>query len=207
MFTPDLMALVGFHLVFATPKHKEMIWAIFEHVANAPNGPCKAGVSTPPPKPYTTWTFNNPAITDCENVNAWPPDPSKPPPTQPPFPVTQAVRVSPFGGDSNIATINALNQSVASLLPANSVWQNYFLVGAIWTDGTLPAKKQFGSTSLSNATMETFTQSMIPNCFGCHDTFTTNRPAFTISHAVGRDTTSPCSYTTVLPPACSATQK
>lgn len=37
--------LVGFHLVQKTPLHGEMVWATFEHVANAPD--CAAGGSNP----------------------------------------------------------------------------------------------------------------------------------------------------------------
>jgi hypothetical protein len=212
------LGLVGFHLVYTTPNHKEMVWATFEHVDNAPNGPC-AGPTTPPAG-FTGWAFNKASSTDCSNVNKWTSG------TQPPYPITQAFRNWAFGSDSsssgknNAATIQNLNANVLNILPAGSVWRNYFLLGAIWTNGTLPAvfgSNEFGSTLLANSTMETFTQFPNPpsgtsdqNCFFCHNAEKTstnppNKPAFFVSHAVFNGSAGNCPYTS-LPPACQNTQ-
>lgn len=211
-YTPDLMALVGMHLVFATKSHPELVWATFEHIANAPNGPCVAGQSTPPPAPFTTWTFNNPANTSCQGINAWP---QTNPPTKPPFPVAQAVRIEATGGGSagNTAAIQSLNASVLGLVPTGSLWKNYFMVGSVWTvNGQLPpsSTNQAGSTLLANSTMETFVQDGSTDCFSCHTNTSrggTIEPPFIVSHAFKQATSKKtCSYTTQLPQACQATQ-
>jgi hypothetical protein len=103
-----------------------------------------------------------------------------------------------LGAAANIKTIVELNGGVRKILTEkSSVWRNYFLVGAVWTGGALPAippvptptsapgkQGEIGSTLLSNATMETFLQapadlstvtsttasSIKVNCFGCHNT-------------------------------------
>jgi hypothetical protein len=202
-YTPDFMALVGFHLVFATSTHKELIWATFEHIANAPTGPCTPGKAMPPPAGFKSWTYFNAADTSCKNINTWP----SPAPTNPPFPITQAMLVNPSGGGSqqNVATIQSINQSVAGLLPASSVWKNYTLIGGIWTNGVLPATSgnEVGSLLIANTTMETFTQNL--SCFGCHN-IAANQPAFLVSHAFGAAQPGKCGYTTQLPTQCTVTQ-
>jgi hypothetical protein len=219
--TVDL-GLVGFHLVYTTPGHKEMVWASFEHVDNAPNGPCTG--PTTPPAGFSGWAFNKATSTDCSKVNAWTKG------TLPPYPVTQAFLNYAFGSDgstkgkNNSATIQNLNKSVLGFLPSGSVWSNYFLLGGVWTDGSLPAIKptetnsnEFGSLFLANVTMETFTQFPNPptgsgpaNCFNCHNAETTstnppNPPAFKVSHALTGNAGS-CPYSTTLPAACQNTQ-
>ena len=95
--------------------------------------------------------------------------------------------------DSNDANIIALNRAVIAKLETQpGPWSNYFEVGAIWflpTDALKPnmalttdfmpetsinPEDQFltGSLKLSNATIETFTQtqSTKQNCFRCHNT-------------------------------------
>ena len=79
-----------------------------------------------------------------------------------------------------------------------AVWQNYEMVGALWTkngaaSGKLPVPSaqgpadpnspQRGSLELTNMTMETFEQgdaSFVPNCFGCHN-YDPSTP-LTVSH-------------------------
>ncbi len=184
MVKPDFMALVGFHLVYAAQNHPEMVWATFEHVANAPDGPCRDGRSTcaQVPAGFRDWNYERCASTSCAGVNRWPFPPSPAP--KPPFPVTQAYLNWPFGtnpvlidgnknpGSTNIETLRVLNASVLSILPGSSVWRNYVQSGAVWTSGgRLPALapylangqlnpgvNQVGSTLLANVTMETFTQ-------------------------------------------------
>ncbi len=181
---PDFMALVGFHLAFAIEGHPEMVWATFEHLANAPPGPCVAGQATCAQLPagFKAWTYNDCAATSCAGVNAWP-FPASPTPA-PPYPLTQAFLNWPGGidptlvdgdkipGGATLALLEALNSSVLSLLPKDSPWRNYSLSGAVWTSGgRLPALAPYlaggernpgvnvaGSTLLASATMETFTQ-------------------------------------------------
>jgi hypothetical protein len=199
--TPDYFGLVGFHVVYAIAGHPELVWATFEHVDNAPNAPCVSGQQTcrALPAGFSGWAYNDCTSTSCANVNAWP----TPPPS--PLPDTQAFREYLLGtmprlkdaagvpGASNIKIIAGLNQSVRGILPKGSVWANYFLGGAVWTTGSLPAFAAFqasgqtnpafnevGSTFLANATMETFTQfpnpvpmpypNPVQSCFTCHNT-------------------------------------
>jgi hypothetical protein len=224
------LGLVGFHLVYTTPNHQEMVWATFEHVANAPDGPC-AGATTPPAG-FSGWAFNQAASTDCTRINQF----TK---ATAPYDVTQAVRNYPYGTGSDFgvfdpATIQILNRSVLGLLPAGSVWRNYFLVGALWTKGgVLPAiapnqtgANEAGSTFLSNATLETFTQWPNPpsgstsglhvNCFSCHNAATAGAsppdpPEFKLSHVFNNGNANACPYvqpdgSSQLPAACQNTQ-
>jgi hypothetical protein len=222
------LGLVGFHLVYTTANHKEMVWATFEHVDNAPDGPCST--TMPPPPGFKVWAFNNVAKPGCTGVNSWTSG------QKPPYPITQAVRNYPYGSDTstsgqtNIATIQAINNSISGLLPSGSVWSNYFLVGAVWTNGTLPAVgpptstpgfNEAGSTFLSNGTLETFTQWPNPiagstsglhiNCFSCHNAEQTstnppNKPAFFVSHAFFNGNGNSCPYSSTLPAACTNSQ-
>ncbi|HEV3456958.1 MAG TPA: hypothetical protein VHG32_10395, partial [Thermoanaerobaculia bacterium] len=154
----------------------------------------------------------------------------------PPYP-TQAFRNYGYGSQSGSnSTIESLNSSVLTYLPANSVWQYFFLVGAVWTTGgttALPAvppnppvtpaagttPNEVGSIFLANATMETFQQwpNTTPpssgtqlNCFSCHNTFPgVNTAPFNVSHGIGANAIDTCPYTsgTALPAACLDTQK
>lgn len=217
--TFDFVGLVGFHLVYTTPHHPEMVWASFEHEANAPDGPCSG--PTTPPAGYGGWAFNDAASTDCTQVNHWVKG------TPPPYPVTQAFRNWADGGGTSqfVAPVQQINESMSGLIPGDSVWQNYFLVGAVWTvGGALPAvpvgqpgANEVGNTLLANATMETFTQFPNPaptpppgfpiNCFSCHNTSASEPQKFQVSHAFNNASqTASCPYTTQLPAACQQTQ-
>lgn len=102
--------------------------------------------------------------------------------------------------NQNDANVESLNRHVRGRLSPDDVWSNYMEVGAIWfTDGEALAPDQpldglcvtgslrdgrcvdendsttsrlIGSLRLSNATIETFTQSQstMYNCFRCHNT-------------------------------------
>ena len=215
--TYDYVGLIGFHLVYTTPGHEEMVWASFEHEANAPDGPCTG--PTTPPAGYGGWAFNDATSKDCSQVNAWKKG------TPPPYPVTQAFRNWAFGGGTpaTVAIVQSINGSMAGLLPADSVWQNYFLLGAVWTDGDLPAvppgqpgANEVASTFLANVTMETFTQFPNPaptpppsfpiNCFSCHNTSTDEPQPFQVSHTLNDAAAGTCPYSDQLPAACQATQ-
>jgi hypothetical protein len=215
------LGLVGYHLVFSTLHHPELIWATFEHADNAPDGPCVG--PTRPPAPFAGWAFNNQASTSCANTNNWPS-----PPPQAPYPITQTFRNWAHGsqpttadGKENTQTLDALNKSILGILPQNSILKYYTLVGGIWTTGgALPATaaNEVGGLYLSNATLETFTQTPNPNpkmvmenCFSCHNIRPSatqpKPPSYLVSHAAGTDQTSACPYSTTLPPICADTQK
>ncbi len=208
------LGLVGYHLVFSTTHHPELIWSTFEHKDNAPDGPCTG--PTKPPAPFTVWAFNNRASTDCSKINNWPSG------QQAPYPITQAFRNWAYGsipkttnGDENTRTLEYLNKSVLGILSPNSILKYYFLAGGVWTNGTLPASaaNEVGGLYLANATLETFTQTPNPNasgnidCFSCHESPASGKPSYVVSHAAGTNTTSSCPYSTTLPAVCQATQK
>jgi hypothetical protein len=197
------VALVGLHIAGIVKGHPEMIWATFEHKRNAPNvieATCTAKncASVPPGSVISDEDFTfykagttyancnqNPASTDQLKLDEA---------TQTLTPSTQACRQFEFGNDpsdastaNNDKNIADLNDSVDAQLDPKNVFRNYSEVGAIWfldgsklkpgmalaTDDNLT-----GSLKLSNATIETFTQtqSVMNNCFRCHNTEQTFPP-------------------------------
>lgn len=188
------MALVGMHVVGWVAGHPEAIWATFEQVENAPD--LQADQSPDAPVSDRSFRFyaggtpasgcNRPNLTELVLDEA----------TQVLQPITQACRQFPFGmvpgstdsnDQQNLAAITTLNQSVWDQLAPDNLWRNYFEVGAVWTNGDLqPNNDQqanlIGSTKLSNATIETFTQQVASqnNCFSCHNTLMFNPTDLTI---------------------------
>lgn len=191
------VGLIGFHIVHKLPDHQEWIWSTFEHIDNAPD--C-AKISNPPAG-YSGWNFFKTgfvpvgqACTACADED----QPSNCPSTNcnvPPVSDSDIPNIcrtqqlttltcdptQPLSNDVN--DVVCLNQSVWSLLPANSVWRNYMLVGTVWFKPGMsapdndpsapvpPTGQAFtGNTNLSNTVMETFTQQANPNCLsaGCH---------------------------------------
>lgn len=190
--TPIILGLVGFHLVINTQLHPEFVWATFEHVNNAPD------CANPQPAPAAGWSFLSSACAAClkqNGVNGCPQCNFNQGVTPPPPPgVTgtpnQVCRVFPLGtdpgsmtngnnNDTNRFNIQTLNTQLAGFfaqLPAGSpmkVWQNYTLVGGLWTNGGVGSSGtnvQRGSLEAANLTMETFFQSgNQANCFTCHN--------------------------------------
>ena len=192
------VALVGFHIGGVVNGHPEMIWATFEHKSNAPNVPENPTPDTIiSDKDWLFYTANT-RYADC-NVNpADSPALTLNEKTQVISPITQVCRQFEFGNDpdnpaqkksnmkQNDDNIALLNSSVHKKLKPNDVWKNYHEVGAIWflnqnqlkpglslaTDGIGTNQELTGSLKLSNATIETFTQtqSTMNNCFRCHNT-------------------------------------
>lgn len=181
------VALVGLHVVGVVEDHPEFIWSTFEHKDNAPDLPDGTPANSPNPVSDRDWTFykKNTAAKDCNvlNKNTLAFDAT----TKQLAPTTQVFRQFAFGADpadptaaADTANVKSLNESVHKQLKADSVWKNYFLVGGVWFNRanglepnlTGPAMQQrvVGSTRLSNATMETFTQQLRKNCFACHNT-------------------------------------
>jgi len=192
------VALVGFHIGGVVNGHPEMIWATFEQKSNAPNVPENPTPDTViSDKDWLFYTANT-RYADC-NVNpADSPTLKLNEKTQTISPVTQACRQFEFGNDpespaqkktgmkQNDDNIASLNKDVHHRLRPGNVWKNYHEVGAIWflkknqlkpglslsTDGIGTNQELTGSLKLSNATIETFTQtqSTMNNCFRCHNT-------------------------------------
>lgn len=171
---PELLGLVGFHLVNSTTLHPEFVWASYEHKLNAPN--CVDAQSA-------DWSFTSAACVSCLqqpdstcfascNYNA----------ASPAIALTgtasEICRVYPDGSaandnkvDQNVQVVDELNEElvgangIISLLPSDhalAVLKNYFSIGAIWeSDVSLPssdADNLRGSLQLANPVMETVFQ-------------------------------------------------
>ncbi|WJG09972.1 hypothetical protein [Aliiglaciecola sp. LCG003] len=193
-----LLGLVGFHIAGVVKGHPEMIWATFEHQGNAPDVPADYDFSNPTTavsKDNFTFYKANTPYSGC-NIN-----PANSPvlkldqDKQTLTPVTQMCRRYALGNDANQTTMSVptnikvvtdLNKSVASQFKDAGVWSKYAEVGAIWFKGPNRLKPGMaiatdfegdqqlliGSLRLSNASIETFTQtqSTMYNCFRCHNT-------------------------------------
>jgi hypothetical protein len=195
------VALVGAHVVGVVKDHPEFIWATFEHVENAPDLPSGILPNSDTPVSDKDWTFYKAGIPakDSNQPNANKvkiADPAK----QTLTPITHVFRQFAWGSqpsdDRNAQDIVALNSAVRTqTLAGAAVWRNYMLIGGTWLppNSLRPNENYFlravASTRLSNATMETFTQTL--NCFGCHSTRGSTRDGVTlppknmnISHAM-----------------------
>ncbi len=207
------LALVGFHVAGRVNGHPEMIWATFEHIDNAPNVPAGATASTVVSE--NDWTFYKAGTTfgDCNQNPSSSPDLKLDEASQTLSPITQACRLYEFGNDpndpvndrqkiqTNDSNINDLNVQVRAKLEQDqksSVWANYFEVGAIWfntenalvpDDALATDELLTGSFKLSNATIETFTQTQSTenNCFRCHNTEQRFPPSLTMNPLPGKD--------------------
>ncbi|MEI8368260.1 MAG: hypothetical protein WCJ31_07480 [Planctomycetia bacterium] len=196
------LALVGLHVVLTVKDHPEFIWASFEHVRNAPGLVGQKVADDTAVDGFQDYTFYTAGTkrSDC-NKNPKPDDAMNPltldATTQTLSPVTQVYRQFKYGSPDNQMTninepdpdVTSLNRDVRTrLAAANSVWQNYFLLGAVWIDdpanqfevnaGLFKDNVLKGETRLSNSTIETFSQPEVgmpsiparPNCFRCHAT-------------------------------------
>lgn len=199
------LALVGLHVVGPVQGHPEMVWATFEHRNNAPDNTYYFNPSTFFPLtvqvPYNsagTWSFmtNGGAqqgalvaqakVDNSGNVVAIK--------TPPGIQANNVYRVNPWGGvptpasAGNNSQLLSLNIDIRTMLGfLGDVRQNYFQVGAVWTtNGSIPvggsAPNQIGSLMLANSTMETYHQTDMQGCFGCHHNRTASGPPTGTSH-------------------------
>lgn len=171
------LAMVGMHVVGSTSGHPEMIWATFEHLANAPrdeyfyvntsNQTIKVSRNT-----AATWLFaangsNEPF--NCEHAQSNPPNivafsPSAPCPANSTINPSNTIRRKAFGGatdispnplDSSTAASNteiiSINNSVRGMIPSGDIRANYIMTGATWTIGGASPLPAFDSPSPGNA--------------------------------------------------------
>lgn len=198
--TPVTVGLIGIHIVHKIDDHQEWIWTSFEHVNNAPD----CAKVTAPPSGYSSWNFfnssfvpvgsacdpcNNFGGTNCNDDNQCNTFVS-----ETDIPNICRTQQLMSAGCQNNGNLNddvnddvCLNESVWSLLPSNSVWKNYMLVGTLWFKPGMSApvntstpfppylpgssttqQQEVGNTTLANTVMETYTQ--MNNCFNCHQT-------------------------------------
>lgn len=180
------VAMVGFHIGGIVNGHPEMIWATFEHKRNAPNIPNNLPLDQPvSDQDFTFYTAN----TLAGNCNLNYTSSNKlvlNEATQTLSPITQVCRQYQFGNAEGVNSkndehISEINTSANGFFAQDDIRRNYQEVGAIWfLDGNelqpglslADDKLLTGSVSLSNSTIETFTQlqSTEDNCFRCHNT-------------------------------------
>ena len=186
------LALVGFHVVGSTgskPRapqgHPEMIWATFEHFANAPRSAysyINTSNSTIPIARNTnaTWLFcatNADPLGPDTDFNKEHMNFSSPPNINANSGFTispsDTLRLEPFGIDGSNAASNtqviSMNNHVRGMLVGGDIRGNYIMTGATWTPFGAPPTggNGVGTNLLSNTTMETYQQGT--NCFTCHN--------------------------------------
>ena len=180
---PVTAALVGLHIAGTVTDHPEMIWATFEHIGNAPNLPADVahdGTGVVSADDFTFYTGGTAAnASNLNEVGKFTLDEAN----QTLTPITQVFRQFTYGtpnaaidGPLNVADIEFVDAFYQSnFAPTGDPTKNYFEVGAVWMLPNTLEPDQFpmtqlrGSTMLSNATMETFTQND-NQCFSCHNT-------------------------------------
>lgn len=203
--TDRTVALAGLHIMHKTESNPQWIWASFEHVDNAPDiAEVTAGTvedrfrffdaaCTPQPIPQACFSQQVPGCSNPQPVAQTSCTVNQPPahclalgnPDCPPSPV-QVARVTPIedSGDNLVATLNAeVQQMIRDKAGADSVWQNYRLIGVLWSGapvdqslpGSSPATGQLSVSGirpppaaqpLANAVLETYVQNS--TCVACH---------------------------------------
>jgi hypothetical protein len=123
------LGLIGFHAVHKTVNRPQWIWTSFEHVKNVPDRNELAANKLS--GGYNFFSVNCKA--DCPAENATPPFPWDPDPAlelrfrkNDSF-KSQIVRETPLTDAAK-----NMNAVFHSMLPANSVWQNYMLLSTQW---------------------------------------------------------------------------
>ncbi len=172
------VGLVGFHIAHKTESAPQWAWSTFEQVDNAPETselPCD-----------DTYNFHNCSCSDCP-VNKmaeqpWNPDKSGQTPTQ----VTRVVPIT-----KETREMNAYYQAQLRQVNPDTPWQYYMLISTQWpTKPGDPVSFQNpdpkGSPApmvLSNTTLETFTQGVVPqigtSCTDCHFSATNSEGQWT----------------------------
>jgi hypothetical protein len=205
------LALVGMHVVGSVVGNPEMIWSTFEHFGNAPNA-AYSYISTSGQKTTVPQDRAGPWLFAASNANA-PFNLQRQQYVKPDICVISAMlgvcgtsgtigpsntlRSKAWGAASDIASspdsntqIISFNSSILDMMPRGDVRNNYFMVGATWTNGgeAPNATNQRGTGQLSNTTMETFeqgpdntTSNGSSNCLLCH---TSNQTS--VSHIFGQ---------------------
>jgi hypothetical protein len=202
------VGLVGLHIIRKTIGQQQWVWATFEHIDNSPDEAPNGGFSPPvlPPNPNQQpspgYTFFNPNCNPATDkaykcVHNAPPtpcllgtDPAKCQPYNAPMQITRLNPVAYRGAQTSPA--NNATAYAWSLLPANSVFNYYRLIGVQWPQDVkriVPAGQRlvlpFGNPTppvspnpnadpplpanqiLANTALETFQQAS-DSCLDCH---------------------------------------
>lgn len=175
------LALVGMHIVGSTLGHPEMVWATFEHLANAPRAAysytntSNATINVPQ-NAAANWVFSANGSSGPFNVPLMafngPPANQITANTSAGIGPSNTSRQFPFGIDPTNASSNSqvisTNNNVRGALASGDLRANYILTGATWiaNGGPPDGGTQVGTNTMTNATMETYQQGS--NCFDCH---------------------------------------
>jgi hypothetical protein len=197
------LALVGIHIVGSANGRPEMIWSTFVHDSVAPDSSYQyrnssSGNTVVTANTTGSWLLCSNGSLGPYNVMRQTIDPSTgniiptmgntigPSDiiTMKPWGAGFAQEPNPIDDDapSSNAEIISANNGVRGALITGDPRKNYIFRGAMWTsDGGAPGPpnnilgNQFGTTALTNVTMETFQQGQTisaftgTNCFGCHN--------------------------------------
>ncbi len=187
------LALVGYHIVGSVKGNPEMVWATFEHKDNTANA--NYYYLNEKGEPTEKVNFKNGSLVDIQDwlfTNAETKEETNNIPNAElvgnnikaasgqTISASSTIRVYPYGnetsksGAKNNTEIISLNEQIQGMLKGNDVRKNYFLVGAVWTQGgVIPQSNKTndpvfeGSPKLTNSTMETYFENT--NCFSCHN--------------------------------------
>jgi hypothetical protein len=202
------LALVGMHVVGSTAGHPEMIWATFEHFANAPRAAysyinTSNSTVTVNQNTNASWVFsatnsagpfnqehmffNSPNIDSVGGFTISPSDTIR----WKAFGAASDVSPNPIDGSTTASNteIISINNSISGMIASGDVRNNYVMSGATWTIFGAPPNSgnQVGTSALANTTMETYQQGTDTtlahggsNCFSCHTNNTID-----VSHVFG----------------------
>ena len=206
------VGLAGLHIARKSVGFHQWTWATFEQIDNTPDEAAGGGFAAPAlpanpnQKPAPGYTFFNPKCDPANNpfkcAHNAPPTacPAAPGGTCQPYTAPmQITRVVPVG-----STANSVTAYFWSLLPANSVFNYYRLVGVQWPtkpgnplaagqrlplpEGTPMPQGAAGGTPqiLADATLESFQQTQAA-CMDCHANYASigSAPALRASAAGG----------------------
>jgi hypothetical protein len=185
------LVMVGMHVVGTVKGHPEMLWATFEHTGNAPNDKYtytdkKDQTATVNLDTSGNWLFCKTNAAGAFNTQTAKVDKDGnivPEMTGKPMVPSDTKRAFPWGQGTtdNNTLIISLNNSVLGMIPDGDVRKNYVLIGTLWTKGgVVPGfdpsiqATDIGSVTLANATMETYVQFQLTNCFACHQAVSGN---------------------------------
>jgi hypothetical protein len=170
------LALVGMHVVGSTAGHPEMIWATFEHFANAPRGTysyinTSNQTITVPQNTAANWLFatnNSNGPFNCTHMQFISPNisalsPAPPCPANTIISPSDTIRWKPWGGATDISPnpidpstaasnteVIAINNSVRGMIPSGDLRQDYIMTGATWTIFGASPQPAFASPTPGN---------------------------------------------------------
>jgi len=193
------LALVGMHVVGSTLGHPEMVWAMFEHVGDAPlasySYSSAAGQQTVSQNKSGTWLFSqngsqgpfNQAHMSFTGLTGAPANGIA---ADVPFTISPSdtLRTEPWGMDGPSASsnteVNSMNGHVLGMLAPGDLRANYVMTGATWTAWLESGGTDAGRRDESAGQLDDGDVSAGTNCLSCHQNMTSSSTAVTteVSH-------------------------